>query len=64
MVTQEQIESIAMYLIERYGIGALAVARRKAAEQVAWDNTVGSLVWSRIRDALERLAPEPPPTIH
>ena len=64
MVTQEQINSMAIFLIDRYGAEAMAVARRKAAEQVALDNAAGVHVWARIRDALQRLAPDLIPRIH
>ena len=65
VVTQAQIYSMAIYLIDRYGADdAHAVARRKAAGAAAWQNLASIGVWTRIQAALEELIPERPPTIH
>lgn len=64
MVSREQIYSIAIYLIERYGADARSVAQYKAAEELAIENCDAVCVWARIRRALDEIAPEPPPTIH
>ena len=64
MVTQAQIDSMVIYLIDRYGVDARSIARRKAAEAAAWQSLSAIRVWARIQDALDELMPERPPTVH